>query len=196
MKTLFLFISLYCYLPQSSFASSILEVSINQLVHKSASIVEGEVVSINPEMSIDGQIYTYVDFLILDTLSGSLNVGETITLRFTGGTANGLTLNIGSTIPSVGEHGIYFIESINVPLMNPLYGWSQGHFRVQPNGHILAGNDQVVVGINNHSTHEKSPMKTSTGLAKGVITRPNKATLSLPITLDQFKSRINDIKQK
>lgn len=200
MKALASLTILLCFYCHSSLASSILEVDISQLVNSSESVFEGEVVSINPEMSVDGNIYTYVDFLVLDTLSGALNVGETITLRFTGGTANGLTLNMGSTIPSVGEHGVYFIESNKAQLINPLYGWSQGHYRVQVNGNVVAGNDQVVVNIDNNLKTSHSKVNLSNGLARGVITLPekqlNKAPLSPPITLDQFKSHIKDIKQK
>lgn len=193
--TVFMFASLI----QFSFASSILEISFTALVNKSESVFEGEVVATTPEMSADGNIYTYVDFLVLDVLSGDLNIGESITLRFTGGTANGLTLNMGSIIPGVGEHGIYFIESNNAQLINPLYGWSQGHYRILSNGYIVAGDDQVVVGADKNLKNTSAKTKLSTGLAKGVLTRPqhqiNKVPLSPPISLHEFKLLIKDIKQ-
>jgi hypothetical protein len=199
MKTLSFLLILFCFHCPPGLASSILEVDISQLVNSSESVFEGEVVSITPEMNADGNIYTYVNFLVLDALSGTFNVGETITLRFTGGTANGLTLNIGSTIPAVGEHGVYFVESNNTPLINPLYGWSQGHYRVQANGNIVAGDDQVVVGVDNNLKTDHSKIRLSNGLAKGIITLPekqiNKTPLSPPITLDQFKAQLKDIKK-
>lgn len=200
IKKILLLASLCCYLPQSGLASSVLEVDIHQLVNKAESVFEGEVVATTPEMSADGNIYTYVDFLVLDVLSGDLNIGESITLRFTGGTANGLTLNMGSIIPGVGEHGIYFIESNNAQLINPLYGWSQGHYRILSNGNIVAGDDQVVVGADKNLKNTSAKTKLSTGLAKGVLTRPqhqiNKVPLSPPISLHEFKLLIKDIKQE
>lgn len=200
IKKILLLASLCCCLPQSGLASSVLEVDIHQLVNKAESVFEGEVVATTPEMSADGNIYTYVDFLVLDVLSGDLNIGESITLRFTGGTANGLTLNMGSIIPGVGEHGIYFIESNNAQLINPLYGWSQGHYRILSNGNIVAGDDQVVVGADKNLKNTSAKTKLSTGLAKGVLTRPqhqiNKVPLSPPISLHEFKLLIKDIKQE
>jgi len=181
-----------------SFASSILEVDFQQIVNKSESIFEGEVVATTPEMSADGNIYTFVDFLVLDVLSGDLNVGESITLRFTGGTANGLTLSVGSTIPAIGEHGVYFVESVDAQLINPLYGWSQGHYRIQANGHIIAGDTQVVIGTDKQSRSTSAKTNLSTGIAKGIITLPqqqvNTPPLAPPILLDDFKSLIKDAK--
>ena len=200
MKYIILLISLCFCLPLSSLASSILEVNVSQLVNQSESAFEGEVVAITPEMSADGQIYTYVDFLVLDALSGNFSTGESITLRFTGGTVNGLTLTMGSTIPRVGEHGVYFIESNDAQLINPLYGWSQGHYRIQSNGDIIAGNEQIVIGVEKSLNNTPLKTKLSTGLAKGIITLPqqqiNKTPLSPPISLNEFKLLIRDIKQQ
>jgi len=182
----------------SSLASSILEVDFQQIVNKSEAIFEGEVVATTAEMSADGNIYTLVDFLVLDVMSGDLNVGESITLRFTGGSANGLTLSVGSTIPTIGEHGVYFIESIDTQLLNPLYGWSQGHYRVQPNGHIIAGDNQVVVGADKNASNNATNTKLSSGIATGIISIPqqqiNTPPLAPPILLDEFKLLIKDAK--
>jgi len=198
IKKILLLASVYFYLSQSSFASSILEVDFQQAVNKAESIFEGEVVATTPEMSADGIIYTYVDFLILDVLSGDLNVGESITLRFTGGTTNGLTFSVGSTIPAIAEHGVYFIESMDRQLINPLYGWSQGHYRIQADGHIIAGDNQVVIGADKNATNTASNTKLSKGIATGIITLPqqqiNNPPLAPPILLDEFKLLIKDVK--
>lgn len=200
IKKVLLLASLCCFLSQPGLASSILEVSIQQLTNEAESVFEGEVVATTPEMNNDGNIYTYVDFLVLDVLSGNLNVGETITLRFTGGTVNGLTLDMGSIIPGTGEHGVYFIESNNTPLVNPLYGWSQGHYRILTNGNIIAGNNQVVVKVDSTDYNTQSAkLKLSTGIANGITTLPqqkvNTVPLSPPISLHEFKTLIKDIKQ-
>ncbi len=200
IKKFLLLAALCCCLSQPGLASSILKVNIQQLANQAESVFEGEVVATTPEMNADGSIYTYVDFLLLDVLSGNLNVGETITLRFTGGTVNGLTLDMGSIIPQTGEHGVYFIESNSTPLINPLYGWSQGHYRILTNGNIIAGNNQVVVkvGATDHNT-PSSKLKLSTGIASGITTLPpqkvNTVPLSPPISLYEFKTLIKDMKQ-
>ena len=200
IKKILLLVSLYFCLSQSSLATSILEIDFHQAVNKAESIFEGEVVSTSSEVSANGNIYTLVDFLVLDVLSGDLNVGESITLRFTGGTANGLTLNVGSTIPAIGEHGVYFIESINTQLINPLYGWSQGHYRIQTDGHIIAGDNQVVVGADKNASNTSTNTKLSTGIATGVIAIPqrqvNTPPLAPPILLDEFKLLIKDAKEQ
>jgi hypothetical protein len=199
IKKILLLIALCFFFSQPSQASSILEVDFQQIVNRAESIFEGEVVATSSEMSADGNIYTLVDFLVLDVLSGNLNVGESITLRFTGGTVNGLTLSVGSVIPAIGEHGVYFIEAINAQLINPLYGWSQGHYRIQANGHIIAGDSQVVIGSDKNSRDTSSNIKLSTGIAKGIITLPqqhiNTPPLAPPILLDEFKLLINDTKK-
>jgi len=199
IKKIFLLTSLYLFSSQSVLASSILEVDFHQVVNKAESVFEGEVVSTTSEMSADGNIYTFVDFLVLDVLSGDLNTGESITLRFTGGTTNGLTLNMGSSIPDIGEHGVYFIESIDSQLINPLYGWSQGHYRILSDGQILAGDNQVVIGADENSRNNSSNLKLSTGIANGIITLPQQQVdtppLAPPISLDEFKQLIKDTKK-
>ena len=200
IQKIFLLICLYLFSSQSVLASSILEVDFHQVVNKAESIFEGEVVATSSEFSADGNIYTFVDFLVLDVLSGDLNIGESITLRFTGGTVNGLTLNMDSSIPDIGEHGVYFIESINTQLINPLYGWSQGHYRIQADGHIIAGDNRVVIGADENSRNNSSHLKLSTGIANGIITLPqqqvNTPPLSPPISLDEFKRLIKDSKKQ
>jgi len=199
IKKILLLTSLCIYFSQSSLASSILEVDFHQAVNKAESVFEGEVVATSSEMSADGNIHTFVDFLVLDVLSGDLNIGESITLRFTGGTVDGLTLNMGSSIPGIGEHGVYFIESINTQLINPLYGWSQGHYRIQADGYIIAGDNRVVIGADKNSRNNSSNLKLSTGIANGIITLPqqqvNTPPLSPPISLDEFKRLIKDTKK-
>ena len=200
IKKFLLLASICLCFSSPSFASSILEVDFQQIVNKSESIFEGEVVATTSEMSADGNIYTFVDFLVLDVLSGNLNVGESITLRFTGGTANRFTLSVGSTIPAIGEHGVYFIESMDRQLINPLYGWSQGHYRIQADGQIIAGDNQVVVGADKNTSNNSTNTKLSTGIAAGVISIPlrqvNTPPLAPPILLDEFKLLIKDTKEQ
>ena len=34
--------------------------------------------------------------------------------------------------PEVGETGFYFVESAEIPMVNPLYGWDQGCLLIEP----------------------------------------------------------------
>lgn len=184
---------------QPLYASTILQVDTTYLVNKSELVFEGEVVSSRSEHVANGFIYTYVDFLLLDVLVGELDAGGTITLRFTGGTVGDLTLNVGSEIPVLGEHGIYFVERQGAKLINPLLGWSQGHFKIQ-NNKLIAGNGQVVVGV--IKANSSSSIALSDGIAKGVMTsissEINKADAGdmdvAPIAIDDFKRIIKTLK--
>ena len=68
---------------------------------------------------------------MLDVIKGSNQI-DTLELKFAGGTLNGETVRInGLSIPQPGEQGIYFVESTSNKLINPLVGWSQGHFVIK-----------------------------------------------------------------
>jgi hypothetical protein len=67
---------------------------------------------------------------IKDIIKGEYH--SNITLRFLGGTVGDLTLAVTDMrLPQQGEHGIYFVESLERFQVNPLYGWSQGYFIVE-----------------------------------------------------------------
>jgi hypothetical protein len=180
-------------------------------VNNAESVFEGEVVSTRSEIHTNGNIYTYVDLLILDVLAGELDIGTTVTLRFTGGTVGDLRLDVGSTIPLTGERGIYFIEAKDTGLTNPLLGWSQGHFRILPDGKILAGNNQLLTGFEGRSSinapalniSELKSSDISKGVAKGVITVlpgdvaevPTDKTHGRPMLIDEFKAALKSLKK-
>lgn len=217
MKYICLHLVLYISFFQVADASTILQVDINQLVNKAESVFEGEVVSTRAEINVNGNIYTYVDLLILDVLVGDLDLGSTITLRFTGGTVGELRLDVGSTIPLSGERGIYFVEAMSRGLTNPLLGWSQGHFRILTDGKVMAGNNQLVVGFEgssannmsaNTSALNSSEMRHSSiisqGVAKGITTiSPGNIGDELtdklqgkPVLIDDFKASLKALKSK
>ena len=61
-----------------------------------------------------------------------------------------MTMHISDMLlPERGEHGIYFIESLEKMQVHPLYGWSQGHFIV---GYDAAGSEIVM-------TNKRLPVK-------------------------------------
>jgi hypothetical protein len=201
MKYIGLVFLLYKLLIPSVNATTLLQIDTMQLANDAALVFEGEVVFTQVDYIPGGYIYTSVDFLITEVLKGGLVAGQTITLRFTGGVVDNLTLDIGSRIPALHERGIYFVEALHAQLANPLLGWSQGHFIIQSNGTLLAGNDQLVVDIKpvKNKTEAISP-----GIASGIKTI-SKASINTkssgennlqPLSLVEFKRRFKDLRKQ
>jgi hypothetical protein len=213
MKHIYLPLVLFISLIQSVSASTISQINTTQLVNDAESVFEGEVVSARSEINPNGNIYTYVDLLVLDVLVGDLDLGSTITLRFTGGTVGELRLDVGSTIPKNGEHGIYVIEAMGKGLTNPLLGWSQGHFRILADGRVMAGNNQVVVGVEGEKSNNTPALNSiklnilpgiSQGVANGITTNllndKGKTIVEKsrgkPVLIDEFKSSLKALRSK
>ena len=112
-------------------ASSVLEVSLNEMLQKSQLVFEGTVTTIEARENSQKRIHTYVTFEINDIIKGKYE-RDFITLSFLGGTVGDVTRAVSDMqFPEKGEHGIYFVESLERTQVNPLYGWSQGHFIVE-----------------------------------------------------------------
>ena len=181
-------------------AASIAQVDIRALAKQSQQIFQGEVLATRAEQLPNGRIYSFVDFQVEDVLAGSLEAGRVLTLRFAGGQVGDLGYSAGVVIPRVGERGIYFVESANGRLINPLLGWSQGHFRIDADSRVLAGNGEIVVGIDR--VDDTSPLRLSQGVARGVETRSRQALAAQPrgvkrlepITVDDFKAGIRALR--
>ena len=110
-------------------ATTIHKFEFQEIVAISGLIVEGEVLSIS-YFAEDDLIYTQVLIKIDDVLKG-LDPGEYIELDFLGGKQDGKSVQIaGQAIPEKGERGFYFIEDLAMKSVNPLVGWSQGHFKI------------------------------------------------------------------
>ena len=118
----------------TSFATTLLPVTMKQLSGQSELVFEGHVVDSYVKRSTDhGVPFTYVQFEVLDVISGSF-APPYITLGFAGGTLDGMTYRVdGIHYPRINERGIYFVETLTRELLNPLYGWHQGHYVVFQN---------------------------------------------------------------
>lgn len=110
-------------------ATSIKQFTFAELSDHASLIIEGKVIAVVArEDGLGGGIGTYVRMQVLDRLKGP-NVGPEVELRFAGGTVANRTLQFASmVIPKFGETGVYFVESLDTYQINPLVGWSQGHF--------------------------------------------------------------------
>jgi len=157
----------------SANATTVLGVSLDRMLHRSALVFEGRVSSIEtlqPEGS--RMIYTLVSFEILEVIHGSYPE-NTIELRFLGGTLpDGRGLHVSEMhYPEIGEEGIYFVESLERMQVHPLYGWNQGH--------LLVHRDRS--GVRRVTTHDGRPItdmkpvadkamdKRSSGVAEGLV---------------------------
>ena len=135
-------------LVTSAYGTTLISLSVNSLSEQAEFVFEGEVISVEAQRSGNrGLVNTYVTFRVIDILKG--NAGATdIELKFLGGSLNGEVLEVnGSRLPRLGEHGIYFVESLSRDLINPLLGWSQGHYLIK-----------TVAGIESMTTVDAKPI--------------------------------------
>ncbi len=165
--------NLFLILVSYAHAASVRQISLDEMIQQCQLVFEGKVLSLETKDSNIKHIYTYVTFKVQDIIKGKYP-DSIITLSFLGGTAGGITLAISDMkVPQVGEHGIYFVESLENSQVNPLYGWSQGHFLVQPDNNgtnrVMTSNEEPVTGIMKDVSVLQSLHLLSKGVAKGII---------------------------
>ena len=172
-------------------SSSVLAVSLEQLSTASQLIFEGEVVGKASEFNANQtSIHTYVTFRVVDVVKGTYNEPE-ITLRFLGGTVGEIGLNVSdSTLPELGETGIYFVESTERFQVNPLYGMDQGHFLILESGSqriMVTRNRRVITGL---LSDDQPPVEgLSNGIARGLSVNESGASPA-GVTVFQFKQAV------
>ncbi|MBT3532123.1 MAG: hypothetical protein HOF74_05615 [Gammaproteobacteria bacterium] len=185
---------------QASNATTILGMDIDQVALDAEFIFEGEVVFRETRQeSGSGIISTYVTFAINDVLKGDYDA-DSIELKFMGGAFNGQVVQVsGLRIPEDGEQGIYFVESVSRDLINPLIGWSQGHFViVDDNGdrRISTADDkpvtqvQSVAAIPSAIKKPQGIIEGDSDVAAGVSTDSNPIRIDRALSVPQFKAQI------
>ena len=173
---------------------------IDQVALDAEFIFEGEVVFRETRQeSGSGIISTYVTFAINDVLKGDYDA-DSIELKFMGGAFNGQVVQVsGLRIPKDGEQGIYFVESVSRDLINPLIGWSQGHFViVDDNGdrRISTADDkpvtqvQSVAAIPSAIKKPQGIIEGDSDVAAGVSTDSNPIRIDRALSVPQFKAQI------
>ena len=188
----------------NSWASTVRQVSVTELLARSNFIFDGIVVakeSIQPDGT--DMVFTRVRFAVFEVLKGD-PVTSVVSLDFAGGTINGRTLAVsGVRIPKSGERGIYFVESLDRRLVNPLYGWDQGRFLIlsDQNGrtgvYTAAGSpvqqlepvEQTAVALNGGVTGGAGAV----ALGVQVSDRNAADNLSNQLTPDVFKQQLREI---
>src|SRR5690606_21891261 len=158
-------------------ASTVAPMTLAEVALDAELIFEGRVLSSEVRQLPGGAIHTFVLFELVDVLKGSPQRSQ-VELAFLGGSLDGRRLQVTDmVIPALGETGFYFVESTTTPLVNPLLGWSQGHYLI----HRTADGGSVV----------------TTAAGEPIIAleadNPRARALSLPLDVERFRDSVLDI---
>ena len=161
---------LLALLVPASRASTVIQRPLDDLVKTSPLVFEGHVTQIESEQ-VGKRIYTWVTLDILDVIKGSYS-GESISLRYLGGSAGGMTLKVGDMrLPAFGERGIYLVESLEQRTVHPLRGWGQGHFILRadtPGGKRYVYNSELKAVTGVEPAQPAKPTRFDANTAAGV----------------------------
>ncbi|HTJ65657.1 MAG TPA: hypothetical protein VL899_17790 [Alphaproteobacteria bacterium] len=105
--------------------------SLSDLAKGAELIVDGTVIGQKVEALGGGQgARTCFTIAVAEVVAGT-SPGKSVRLCFFGGEIGGRGYGVsGMQFPKVGERGIYLIESVHQPMLNPLIGWDQGRFGI------------------------------------------------------------------
>ena len=194
---------LWLSLAASAAATTLVSMSIDQISSDAELIFEGEVLVRETRRDTSNNlIYTYVTFAVQDVIKGTYSSDE-LELRFTGGSISDEIVEIsGLTLPGEGEQGIYFVESISRNLLNPLLGWSQGHYLIQEdNGERrvstleqeLVTAVQPVANVPSTLRRARRLIEGQTDTADGIVSAPAALSANEALTVEQFKDAIRSL---
>ena len=191
------------FVAGSAGATTILGMDIDKLTADAEFIFEGEVVLTETRQDSNSRIIsTYVTFNVVDVMKGDYDAAS-IELKFMGGVFDGRIMQVsGLKIPQLGEQGIYFVESTSRDLINPLLGWSQGHFIIivdDGERRISTADEKPVTevqGVSGIPVAIKKPPALIQGggdAAAGVTTESSLILIRRALSVDEFKARIQDL---
>lgn len=183
-------------LPALAHATSIRSVGVNDMLGGAELVFEGHVLSVDSYRSPGSSaVRTCVEFEVVDVIKGSAQ--SPLELCFTGGDAAGVTRKVeGLVYPKLGEHGIYFVESTTVELVNPIYGWKQGHFVVSGDGNATVTTTDGNPVVRLDPAEGDRTTYTEDGVARGAIVRRSagrRAGEAPGMGADQFKARLREL---
>jgi hypothetical protein len=182
-------------------ATSVREVSVDEMLRQSQLIFEGVVTAVEARENSQKRIHSYVTFEIKDIIKGEYH-GSSITLSFVGGTMGNVTMAVSDMrLPQPGEHGIYFVESLERLQANPLYGWSQGHFIVERDAtgseRVMTNRRLPVTGVmdqvqDEQTTPAKEPAQAlSRGVSRDIVVG-EEGKGNTGMTVDEFKKVLHE----
>ena len=174
----------------SLYATTIQKFTFEEMVELAALIVEAEVLDVSV-IDTGNVVYTNVLLAVNDVLKGE-NPGDYLELNFLGGESDKIAVLVsGQDIPLLGEKGFYFIEDLESKSVNPLIGWSQGHFRIitdaKGNETLLTDVQQEVMEV----TDNKNTILASKLRSMKFSNRLLQETDFLPVTPDEMRDAVN-----
>lgn len=182
----------FLFVSVSANASSVRQLEVSEMLEIAEFVFEGDVIASYVRWNSDKTlIMTYITFAISDVILGDYQK-DMIELSFVGGVIGGQGMKAeGLRQPKVGEKGIYFIESISRQLVNPLVGWSQGHFLIKEdqlgNENVMTDQSERVIAISNEPRLSRTAML-SDGVARGIIVSTDE--LSTGMKVAEFKQQL------
>lgn len=172
---------LFILISTQVLATTVLKVGLDELAKKSEFVFEGKVLSKQVRRSpVTGRPCTYFVFSITDVIKGAQGQPN-IELCFAGGSimidGKMMTMTVSDmTMPTLGETGVYFVDTLNTELTHPFLGWNQGHFLVKEDA---AKVKRVMPAF---------PTLSAPGSSAAVT----KQSIEIPVELDAFKQMIKD----
>lgn len=184
-------------LTAQAHAAAVRQIGTQELIRESRLVFHGRVIEREsmPGPVGDG-IVTRVVFEVLDVVRG-IHASPTIDLLFLGGELNGMAMRIPDlVIPAEGEEGIYFVEQPGRFQVQPLYGWSQGHFVVQSSGRqaalsVFTNKLEGVSGL--YSAESTREITDGHGRATGVRVNSRARGGNGAMSVEAFKTRIREL---
>ena len=180
-------------LAHTAQASSVLSVSVDEMIDRSELVFEGRV--IGRRFADDGDakhLRTCVRFEVLEVVKGP-QVASPLELCFAGGRSKrGVAREVaGLQHPAPGERGIYFVESLAKPRISPLFGWDQGRFLVGRGGDVRTAGGKPVLALD-----ETAPVGDgiSDGVARGArVAEPGARGGAPAMDAAAFKARVREL---
>ena len=185
---------LTCMVSAPANATMLQRQSLSDLAKKAEFIFEGQPVTRAVEALPDGQgAQTCFTFKVIQAIAGS-HPGSTVQLCFLGGMLGNRGFAVSDlTMPTVGEHGIYLVESTGQAMVNPLIGWDQGYFLVAKDKagafRITTADHRRVTGLTPDAakpTAAAPEITSPSGTTAAGVTTDNQADLSGAMSRDAF----------
>jgi hypothetical protein len=167
-------------------------------------VFEGRVSEVHTEVGqTPAAIRTCAGFQVLEVIKGPAET-RNVELCFAGGSYGGLVREVsGMVYPKLGEHGVYFVKTLRRPFVHPLYGWEQGHFRIEPDaaGEIVKSADgHPVSSVGAELAPAAAPHP---GIAAGIgivetapsggLSKPPASSAPPPLSPEEFKGQLRGL---
>lgn len=143
-------------------ASSVLNVSFEQLARSANRVVSGEITAVNPVAGPNGMIYSNVTMRVTRAVPRALE-GQSITVRMVGGELDGRRVYVqGMPRFSAGDEVVLFLNRQPASVMGPTVGLWQGVFYVGRDkttgeSFILDHQRRPLLGLNERNEMLKGP---------------------------------------